>query len=217
MKTRTILIISALVALTGCGNAAHWGSSSSSQRFEDGIYRKVETVNRETRDSIRFETDALASKTRETQLYLKKGQSDTIFVPENKAAHIVLQDNYNALTIPTETITLSPWYYSTTWAYGMYRPWFGIPGIGDPGIGTPGTPGTPGTGLPGIGIPGTRPGTPPGTAPSITAGIPRTTLVGMAAGMAAGMADMAAGTSPTDRATAPWDTAVQQPPGVAHR
>ena len=124
MKTRTILIISALVALTGCGNAAHWGSSSSSQRFEDGIYRKVETVNRETRDSIRFETDALASKTRETQLYLKKGQSDTIFVPENKAAHIVLQDNYNALTIPTETITLSPWYYSTTWAYGMYRPWY---------------------------------------------------------------------------------------------
>ena len=124
MKTRTILIISALVALTGCGNAAHWGSSSTSQKYQDDIYRKVETVNRETRDSIRFETDALASKTRETQLYLRKSQSDTIFVPENKAVAINLQDNSYDLLTPTWTYSIStPWYYPG-WNYSWYRPWY---------------------------------------------------------------------------------------------
>ena len=38
MKTRTLLFISALLALTACGSAARFASDASMQKYQDGIY-----------------------------------------------------------------------------------------------------------------------------------------------------------------------------------
>ena len=77
MKTRTILFISALLALTSCGSAAQYASDASRQKYQDGIYytskariqagEAVESANEE-------ETDLLVAKTKNSPIFMKSGE-----------------------------------------------------------------------------------------------------------------------------------------------
>ena len=103
MKTRTILFISALLALTSCGSAAQYASDASRQKYQDGIYytskariqaeEAVESANEE-------ETDLLVAKTKNSPIFMKSGEKvDTLFIPENKAARIDFNNTNNTTSV----------------------------------------------------------------------------------------------------------------------
>ena len=84
MKTNVALYVSAFLALTSCGSAARY---SYSERYNDGIYYKPET------DQIILASKAddekvngLVHETRNSEIFLSKGVSDTLFIPEDKSA-----------------------------------------------------------------------------------------------------------------------------------
>lgn len=68
MKTRTILFISALLALTSCGSAARFASDASRQKYQDGIYytsnAKVHQAEEAATSANDEETDLLVAKTK---------------------------------------------------------------------------------------------------------------------------------------------------------
>ena len=120
MKTRTILFISALLALTSCGSAAQYASDASRQKYQDGIYynskariqagEAVESANEE-------ETDLLVAKTKNSPIFMKSGEKvDTLFIPENKAARIDFNNTNN---------TTSVYLYDNGWdTWAAYQPWY---------------------------------------------------------------------------------------------
>ena len=100
MKTRTILIISALLAaaLSSCGSAAQYANDASRQKYQDGIYY---TENAAAEAAVsEEETDLLVRKTKGSPIFLKNGEkTDTLFIPEGKKAVIGFDGRENTTNV----------------------------------------------------------------------------------------------------------------------
>ena len=132
MKTRTIIFISALLALTSCGSAARYASDASRQRYQDGIYYTSKADARAadvTAAGNDAETDALVAKTKDSPIFMKSGEKvDTLFIPENKAARIDFNNTNNTTSVYLYDNGFDTWsayqpWYATSW-YSWYRPFY---------------------------------------------------------------------------------------------
>ena len=84
MKKHLTLIVSTALMLASCASVAEYSQTAGNQRFQDGVYsRPTRTAVDQT---VQSEASALAEKTRGTEIYLRRGRIDTLYIPENKAA-----------------------------------------------------------------------------------------------------------------------------------
>ena len=117
MKTRTILFLSALLALTSCGSAARYASDTS--RYQDGIYYTSDAQATELASTadLQEETDLLVAKTKSSPIFMKSGAKvDTLFIPNDKVAKIDFNKAEN---------TTSVYLYDTGWdTWAAYQPWY---------------------------------------------------------------------------------------------
>lgn len=145
MKTQITLLITAMIALTACGSTAKFAGSD--QQFQDGIYYRYSNKAETVTPDYSNEVAALAEKTRRSEVYLKSGQVDTLFIPENMSATL----SFNKKDTTT-TVTLfnssdinfnfgySPSWYRWGWdmwpsywhTYGGWYSWAWDPWYGNP-------------------------------------------------------------------------------------
>lgn len=105
MKTNIMTLTGALMILASCGSASQYASS---QEFQDGFYsRPAETETRAAVQASRSKVNDLVKETESSQLFLKAGQTDTLFVPENMSTTLKFNKQDNATTV---TVTNSPSY-----------------------------------------------------------------------------------------------------------
>ena len=79
MKKHLTLIVSTALMLASCASVAEYTQSAGNQRFQDGVYaRPTKTAVDRTAPS---EASALAEKTRGTNIYLRRGRIDTLYIP----------------------------------------------------------------------------------------------------------------------------------------
>ena len=146
MKTKIGILIATAFALTSCGTMSY--TSSSGQRFQDGLYSSPQAENRREILAAKAETDELVKKTRESEIYLSSATSgtartDTLYIPEDKSAVISFSGTGTSVTITDDpfdqtyfslypwtyyrpvtftSIYWDPWYYGRYWGY--YDPWY---------------------------------------------------------------------------------------------
>lgn len=146
MKKKISILIAAAFALTSCGTMSL--TSSSGQRFSDGLYSAPRVEDRQKSIAAKTETDELVQKTRDSEIYLSSSdtgspRTDTLYIPENKSAIINFSNAGTSVTItddPFDQVYLSiypwtyyrpltfrsmywdPWYYGRYWGY--YDPWY---------------------------------------------------------------------------------------------
>ena len=105
MKTNIMTLAGALMILASCGSASQYASS---QEFQDGFYsRPAETETRAAVQASRAKVNDLVKETESSQLFLKAGQTDTLFVPENMSTTLKFNKQDNTTTV---TVTNSPSY-----------------------------------------------------------------------------------------------------------
>ncbi len=149
MKKRISFLLTAVLAVSSCGTASY--TSSSGQRFDDGLYSSPQTVDRTQLELARQESEALAKKTKESEIYLDTevpyktpdSGTSTIIIPENKAAVINVAGTGTTITVAGDPFDqfyydANPWsYYRPSafrssywdpWYYARYRnyydPWY---------------------------------------------------------------------------------------------
>ena len=122
MKKHLTLIVLAALMLASCASMAEYSATTSSQRFQDGVYSRPAVAV----PAADGEIAALAQKTKDSRVYLKRGQIDTLYIPENKAASFRYSwaDSTTTVTLYDEYdyFGYSPWgpsWYSP-WRYGWY-------------------------------------------------------------------------------------------------
>lgn len=146
MKKKIGILMASAALLASCGTASY--TSSSGQRFEDGIYSRPRPAD--SRDILAedIKTDALVQKTRSSEIYLASAvedghKTDTLYIPEDKSAIINFSGTGTSVTITDDPFdqvyfnsypwtyyrpyTFSsfywdPWYYGRYWGY--YDPWY---------------------------------------------------------------------------------------------
>ena len=98
MKKNIALCLTALLGLTACGSMAQY---SSSQKYQDGIYYKPAQTDITVAQATKEDVDELVQETRNSEIFLRGGQNDTLIIPENKAATIRFNkaDNTTSVTI----------------------------------------------------------------------------------------------------------------------
>ena len=129
MKKHLTLIVSTALMLASCASVAEYSQTAGNQRFQDGVYaRPVKTVADRTAQS---EASALAEKTRGSEIYLRRGRIDTLYIPENKAAQFKYdwRDSTTTLTIlDGYDYDRYAWNFGYGYGYGWgwpYRSWYG--------------------------------------------------------------------------------------------
>lgn len=129
------------MTLASCGTASL--TSSSGQRFQDGIYTEPGTGNRDGLLASKAETDELINKTKSSEIYLNTTvaqgtRTDTLYIPEDKSAVINFSGTGTSVTITDDPFdqtyfSIYPWTYTysslywSPWRYGywgFYDPWF---------------------------------------------------------------------------------------------
>lgn len=125
MKTRTLIIISALLAaLTSCGSAAQYASNASHQRYQDGVYYsstdnilkpEAKEQNNQAVQVETTDTDPLVAKTKSSPIFMKSGEKvDTLFIPTDRTAKISLNGSNTTVTL-----------YDNSWdTWHSYQPWY---------------------------------------------------------------------------------------------
>ena len=141
-----ILIAGAAFALASCGTMSY--TSSSGQRFTDGIYSRPATEDSQKLIAAKAETDELVQRTRESEIFLNTEitdghRTDTLYIPEDKSAVINFSGTGTSVTITDDpfdqtyysiypwtyyrpvtfrSMFWDPWYYGRYWGY--YDPWY---------------------------------------------------------------------------------------------
>ena len=139
MKTRTLIIISTLLAaLTSCGSAAQYASNASHQRYQDGVYYsstdnilkpEAKEQNNQAVQVETTDTDPLVAKTKSSPIFMKSGEKvDTLFIPTDRTAKISLNGSNTTVTLYDNSWdtwhSYQPW-YASSWYYGpMYSPYY---------------------------------------------------------------------------------------------
>ena len=130
MKKHLTLIVSTALMLASCASVAEYSQTAGNQRFQDGVYsRPTRTV---APAAVQSEASALAEKTRGTDLYIRRGRIDTLYIPENKAAQFRYdwKDSTTTLTIVDERDYYDRYAWNFGYGYGWgwgwpYHSWYG--------------------------------------------------------------------------------------------
>ena len=158
MKTNILTVIAASLALSACGSAAQYASSG--QQFQDGFYSRTAGIQTKEADyATRSEVGELVKETENSRIFLKAGQTDTLYVPENMSTTLRFdkQSNSTVVTVTNEpswnlypdswygygSSWWDPWYSPFRWSWywganpwyysSMYwDPWYRDPWFGDP-------------------------------------------------------------------------------------
>ena len=141
MKKNSLLMIAAAILMTACGTMAQQSVTSTTSRFEDGIYSSGPSFRSKTeREASKAETDALVERTKASNIYLFGEKKDTVMIPDNMSASIwydrekgstVVNVGYN----PYDWMNnIDPWSYYTPYSIGSswywsrhYNPWYSSP------------------------------------------------------------------------------------------
>ena len=122
MKKSSMLLIAAALVLSSCGTAALSASSDNGQRFQDGIYGSSPSFrSKAEKAEERAETEALAEKTKASEIYLFGDRKDTIMLADNQAARIQYDRNAGSTVV---TVTENP--YHVTYELDFYYPPYSV-------------------------------------------------------------------------------------------
>lgn len=132
MKRHIAFLFAALLGLSSCSALAELGQSTGSQRYQDGIYAATSpaasVLSSPKVAATRPDNDvtALTQKTKESKIYLHRGQADTLFIPEGKVAQYTFNRSDNSTVVSVmdaDDWLLSSWNYGGTWS--LYPDWYG--------------------------------------------------------------------------------------------
>ena len=130
MKKHLTLIVSTALMLASCASVAEY-SQTGNQRFQDGVYSRPSRTA-VAAPAVQSEASALAEKTRGTDIYLRRGRIDTLYIPENKAAQFKYnwKDSTTTLTIVDEADYYDRYAWNFGYGYGFgwgwpYHSWYG--------------------------------------------------------------------------------------------
>ena len=127
MKKHLTLFLSAMVVLSFSPSAALIAQNSAA-RFNDGIYGRPAKVDKSAMAVSDSEIKDLAERTRSSQMFLKHGQNDTLFIPEGKIATFKFNPDSTTSVFMTDPYDsryslypygCSPW-YTPFYGYGPY-------------------------------------------------------------------------------------------------
>ena len=120
MKKSSVLIILTAFILSSCGTLTRIASQDSDQRFQDGIYNSAPSLRTKTEKAeSRSETQALAQKTKESQIYLFGDRKDTVAIPQDMSA-MIRYDQKLGGTVVTVGENPYDWRYDLENNYGYY-------------------------------------------------------------------------------------------------
>lgn len=132
MKTHLTFFAMALVlALSSCGTAT--SLTQNDQQYRDAVYYRKPSLSKTDRSIASARTEGLVAKTQGSDIYLKRGQTDTLFIPDGKFASIRFdrRDSTTTVNLFDYNTTYNSWNYN--WPYGYawgnpywYGPHFGI-------------------------------------------------------------------------------------------
>ncbi len=134
MKTNITLLLAATLALSACGSASR--IASSGQQYKDGIYYRPEPIPQEVLHASAQEVNSLVRETKGSEIYLRSGQNDTLFIPDDMSAAFKFDKKAGTTTVtvfqdaPKVDLWLgyppySSWSYPS-WRYNSwaYSPWY---------------------------------------------------------------------------------------------
>ena len=120
MKKSSALIIVAAFILSSCGAFTQLSSSDSGQRFQDGIYSNAPSFRTKAEKvESQSESQALALKTKESQIYLFGDKKDTVAIPQDMSA-MIRYDQKLGGTVVTVGENPYDWRYDLENNYGYY-------------------------------------------------------------------------------------------------
>ncbi len=120
MKKSSVLIIAAAFILSSCGAFTQLASSDSSQRFQDGIYSNTPSFRTKAEKAeSQSESQALAQKTKESQIYLFGDKKDTVAIPQDMSA-LIRYDQKLGGTVVTVGENPYDWRFDLENNYGYY-------------------------------------------------------------------------------------------------
>ena len=120
MKKSSALIIVAAFLLSSCGAFTQLASSDSNQRFQDGIYSNTPSFRTKAEKAeSRSESQALAQKTKESQIYLFGDKKDTVARPQDMSA-LIRYDQKLGGTVVTVGENPYDWRFDLENNYGYY-------------------------------------------------------------------------------------------------
>lgn len=127
MKKSSVLIIASAIILSSCGAITQMASSDGSQRFHDGIYNNTPSFRTKAEKiESQAESQALAQKTKESQIYLFGDKKDTVAIPQDMAA-LIRYDQKLGGTIVTVGENPYDWRFDLENNYGY---WYGPYSLG---------------------------------------------------------------------------------------
>lgn len=126
MKPNVTLWLAAVIAVSACGSSAQFASSG--HQYQDGIYYKPTTENKEANKAEEREIQSLIKKTKESEIYLFTDSGrDTIVVPTGNSVRLNFNNSNNAtVTFLDNDAFLYPGYYPyTNWGFSYWSrdPW----------------------------------------------------------------------------------------------
>ena len=120
MKKSSVLIIVAAFMLSSCGAITQLASSDNGQRFQDGIYSNTPSFRTKAEKAeSQSESQALAHKTKESQIYLFGDKKDTVAIPQDMSA-MIRYDQKLGGTVVTVGENPYDWRYDLENNYGYY-------------------------------------------------------------------------------------------------
>lgn len=127
MKKSSVLIIMAALILSSCGALTQLASSDDGQRFQDGIYSNTPAFRTKAEKAeSHSETQALAQKTKESQIYLFGDKKDTVAIPQDMSA-LIRYDQKLGGTVVTVGENPYDWRFDLENNYGY---WYGPYSLG---------------------------------------------------------------------------------------
>ena len=129
MKPNVTIWLAAALAVSACGSSAQFASSG--HQYQDGIYYKPTTENKEAYEAEDKDIQALIKKTKESEIYLFTDSGrDTIVVPKGNSVRLNFNNGNNTtVTFLNNDASLYPGYYPyTNWGLGFsywnWDPWY---------------------------------------------------------------------------------------------
>ena len=120
MKKSLVLLIAAAFTLSSCGSLTQLASSDDGQRFKDGIYSNTPAFRTKAeKTESQTEAQALAQKTKESQIYLFGDKKDTVAIPQDMSA-MIRYDQKLGGTVVTVGENPYDWRFDLENNYGYY-------------------------------------------------------------------------------------------------
>ena len=118
-KTDILNALGILLAMTSCGSASQYASN---QKYQDGFYsRPSATETRTATLASRSKVDELVEETKNSQIFLKAGETDTLYVPENMSTTLKFNKDQGITSV---TVTNEPVYSLYPESYYWYGPYW---------------------------------------------------------------------------------------------